>query len=241
MPRLSRLERKVTGRVALVTGAASGMGRATAYLFADEGAKVGVLDLDPARVAAVVTEIEKAGGTACGFAVDVADPARVRALPAEVEAKLGPLDILVNNAGVVRGGPIESEEYEEFWDFTLRVNLEAQVRLIRAFLPQLLRERAGRIINIASTEGLGATAGGSPYTVSKHGVVGLTRSLAEELRADGIAVNAVCPGSVDTPMLQVGMPGAKPDMSPEDVAGVVLYLAAEAPAALTGSCVDVFG
>ena len=185
MPRLTRLERSIAGRVALVTGAASGMGRATAHLFADEGAKVGVLDLDPARVAAVVSEIEKVGGTAAGFAVDVADPVRVRALPAELEAKLGPLDILVNNAGVVRGGPIESEDYEAAWDFTLRVNLDAQMRLIRAFLPQLLREREGRIINIASTEGLGASAGASPYTASKHGVVGLTRALAVELGARG--------------------------------------------------------
>jgi NAD(P)-dependent dehydrogenase (short-subunit alcohol dehydrogenase family) len=100
---------------------------------------------------------------------------------------------------------------------------------------------SGCIVNIASISGRQGTAGLTAYCAAKHGVVGLTRALAEEVRADGITVNAVCPGSVDTDMLRVGRPDAKPDMSPEDVAGVVLYLAAEAPIALTGSCVDVFG
>src|SRR5215510_6890950 len=98
MAKLTKLSRSIAGRVALVTGAASGMGRATAHLFADEGARVGVLDLEPQRVAAVVTEIEKAGGVARGFVVDVGDAAKLRALPRELEATLGPLDILVNNA-----------------------------------------------------------------------------------------------------------------------------------------------
>ena len=252
MPRLTRLERSIAGRVALVTGAASGMGRATAHLFADEGAKVGVLDLDPARVAAVVSEIEKVGGTAAGFAVDVADPVRVRALPAELEAKLGPLDILVNNAGVVRGGPIESEDYEAAWDFTLRVNLDAQMRLIRAFLPQLLREREGRIINIASTEGLGASAGASPYTASKHGVVGLTRALAVELGARGVTVNCICPGPIRT-----GMTDAIPEEmktkfarrrvplrrygDPEEVAQITLSLVLPAASYLNGAIIPVDG
>jgi NAD(P)-dependent dehydrogenase (short-subunit alcohol dehydrogenase family) len=99
----------------------------------------------------------------------------------------------------------------------------------------------GRIVNIASISGRQGTAELSAYCAAKHGVVGLTRALAEEVRADGIAVNAVCPGSVDTEMLRVGMPGARPDMSPGDVAGVVVYLACYAPVALTGAAIDVFG
>ena len=101
--------------------------------------------------------------------------------------------------------------------------------------------RSGRIVNIASISGRQGTAGLTAYCAAKHGVVGFTRALAEEVRADGITVNAVCPGSVDTEMFRVGMPGAKPAMSPEDMAGVVLYLAADAPSAMTGSSVDVFG
>jgi len=127
------------------------------------------------------------------------------------------------------------------WDAVVDSNLKGTFLVTRAFLPAMRARRGGRIVNVASISGRQGTALLSAYCAAKHGVVGLTRSLAEELRDDGIAVNAVCPGSVDTPMLQIGMPGAKPAMSPDDVAGVVLYLAAEAPVALTGSCVDVFG
>lgn len=252
MTRLTRLERSIAGRVALVTGAASGMGRATAHLFADEGARVGVLDLEAERVAAVVAEIESAGGTARGFTADVSDPGRVRALPGEVAAQLGPLDILVNNAGVSRLAPIEAPDYEESWALTLRVNLEAQVRLIRAFLPQLARAGAGRIVNIASTEGLGATAGVSPYTASKHGVVGLTRALAVELGARGVTVNCICPGPIHT-----GMTAAIPDDAkrkfarrrvplrrygdPEEVAHMTLALVLPAASYVNGAVIPVDG
>jgi len=101
--------------------------------------------------------------------------------------------------------------------------------------------RQGRIVNVASISGRLGTPGLTAYCAAKHGVVGLTRALAEEIRADGLTVNAICPGSVDTDMLRVGMPGATPNMTPDDIAGVALYLAADAPPAMTGSCVDVFG
>lgn len=202
MHRLSTLSRSIAGRVALVTGAASGMGRATAHLFADEGALVAVTDLGDDRVASVVEEIGAAGGRAAGWTLDVRDPDRIAAVVAEVAEALAPIDILVNNAGVSMAAPLTTDDdaFESAWATTLEVNLTAQVRLIRACLPQLRRHREGRVVNIASTEGLGATAQISPYTASKHGVIGLTRSLAVELGREGVTVNCVCPGPVNTGM-----------------------------------------
>jgi NAD(P)-dependent dehydrogenase (short-subunit alcohol dehydrogenase family) len=153
---------------------------------------------------------------------------------------VGSPDILVNNAGTVVRAPLARLE-ESAWDEVVDGNLKGTFLMSRAFVAEMQARRRGRIINVASISGRLGTAGLTAYCAAKHGVVGFTRALAEELRGDGIAVNAVCPGSVDTEMLRVGMPGATAQMSPQDVAGVVLYLAATAPLALTGSCVDVFG
>jgi 3-oxoacyl-[acyl-carrier protein] reductase len=200
--RLTTGSRSIEGRVALVTGAASGMGKATAQLFADEGARVAVTDQTKEGVDAVVGEIRQRYGDdrARGWALDVRDAGRVADVVSEVIEVFRRLDILVNNAGVSRPAPIGGEGYEEAWSLTLDVNLAGHVRLIRACLPELLRRREGRIVNIASTEALGATAGLSPYTASKHGVIGLTRALAVELGRHGVTVNCVCPGPIRTGM-----------------------------------------
>ena len=213
MARLTSGNRSIAGRVAVVTGAASGMGRATAHLFADEGALVAVTDRTEDGVAAVVAEIDGAGGTALGWALDVSDLARIDAVVAEIESALGPVDILVNNAGVALGTAIDDPAYDDVWAATLAVNLTAHQRMIRACLPSLRRNGEGRIVNIASTEGLGATAKGSPYTASKHGVIGLTRGLAVELGRDGVTVNCVCPGPIRT-----GMTAGIPDDAKEKFA-----------------------
>lgn len=200
MPRLTRLSRSIRGSVALVTGAASGMGRATAHLFADEGANVAVTDLGAERVQAVVDEITAAGGSAHGWVLDVADAERCAVVVAEAAERWGGLDIVVNNAGISRFTPIDADDYEEHWAASLEVLLTAQTRVIRAALPHLRQAAHSRIVNIASTEGWGATRYGSPYTAAKHGVIGLTRSLAVELGREGITVNCICPGPIETGM-----------------------------------------
>jgi 3-oxoacyl-[acyl-carrier protein] reductase len=254
--RLSRLSRSIAGKRAVVTGAASGMGRATAHLFADEGARVAVVDLGEQRVAAVVEEIRTAHGpeAAEGWVVDVSDAAQVTALVAGVVAALGGLDILVNNAGISRlaGASAPEADFEDTWAATFDVNLTAQARTIRAALPHLVASGAGRVVNIASTEGLIATAGMTAYTASKHGVIGLTRSLAVELGRTGVTVNCVCPGPINT-----GMTEAIPDEDkqtyarrrvplrrygePEEVAQMTLSLVLPAASFVNGAVVVVDG
>jgi 3-oxoacyl-[acyl-carrier protein] reductase len=240
--------------VVLVTGAASGMGRATAHLFADEGARVAATDVTFERADATAQEIRAAGGDATAWGLDVRDPDRIAAVVAEVVDQLGPIDVLVNNAGVSLPAPIDADDamYESAWESTFAVNLTAHTRLIRACLPYLMRNGEGRIVNIASTEGLGATAHISPYTASKHGVVGLTRSLAVELGSRGVTVNCVCPGPIRTGMT-AGIPeDAKTKFArrrvplrrygePEEVAHAVLSLALPASSYINGAVLPVDG
>ncbi len=159
-------------------------------------------------------------------------------------AMLGAPDILVNNAGIVVRQALASLS-EQDWHDVLGANLTGTFLVTRAFLPDLPTAASprgpGRIINVASIAGRQGTPMLTAYCAAKHGVVGLTRALAEELRAQGIVVNAICPGSVDTDMLRIGMPGGRAKMTPQDVASVALFLATDAPLAMTGSCIDVFG
>jgi NAD(P)-dependent dehydrogenase (short-subunit alcohol dehydrogenase family) len=215
----------LAGRVAVVTGASRGIGRAVAEALARAGAVVAGCALHAAP-----------GVDVC----DVRDPAAVERFAAAVQERFGAPDVLVNNAGTVARARLD-ELAVEAWDDVVDANLKGTFLVTRAFLPAMRARRSGRIVNIASISGRQGTAGLTAYCAAKHGVVGLTRALAEELRDEGLVANAVCPGSVDTDMLRVGRPGAKADMSPADVAAVVLYLAAHAPSAMTGSCVDVFG
>ncbi len=251
-PRLSKLSRSIEGQVAVITGAASGMGRAIAQLFADEGAKVGLIDRTAGGIGVVSDEIAEAGGTVVGQTADVSDPAQVAAAVAAIRAALGPIDILVNNAGVSLPAPIDSPGYDAAWNTTFAVNLEAHTLTIRACLDDLLRNGAGRIVNVASTEGLGATPFLTPYTASKHGVIGLTRGLAVELGRRGITVNCIAPGPIRTGMTSAIDESDKAAFArrrvpigrygdPEEVAQAVLSLVLPASSYINGTVLVVDG
>ena len=250
---LSKLSRSVKGLVAVVTGAASGMGRATAQLFGDEGARVALLDINAEPLQAAVQEMTGAGHEAKGWTLDLSDGKAIAQLVGqEIPAHFGGLDILVNNAGVSLPAPIDSEEYEAAWQQSLAVLLTAHTRTVRAALPHLRKSGCPRIINIASTEGLGATRFGSPYTAAKTGVIGLTRSLAVELGPMGITVNCICPGPIRTAMTDAIPEEDKQTYArrrtalrryaePEEVAHGTLSLALPAAQYITGVALPIDG
>jgi 3-oxoacyl-[acyl-carrier protein] reductase len=248
--------RSVDGLVAVVTGAASGMGRATAELLAHMGATVALLDRTPDALetaADACRELVPHGDAAVGaWVLDVTDRAAVAATVDEVVEELGHIDVLVNGAGLSVGMPIDAPTFEDAWDLTLAVDLTGYALMARACLPHLLASGAGRIVNVASTEGLGATPGLSPYTAAKHGVIGLTRSLAVELARRGVTVNCVCPGPIHT-----GMTAPIPDEAkqrfarrrvplgryghPHEVAHAIVSLVLPAMSYVTGAVLTVDG
>jgi 3-oxoacyl-[acyl-carrier protein] reductase len=252
MSEFRELSRSVKGLTALVTGAASGMGRATARVFAAEGANVAVTDVSADGVKSVAGEITASGGTAKGWALDVSDPKAIERVIPEMAAHFGGLDIIVNNAGISVGAAIDDATYDEAWTKAIAVMLTAHPRIIRAALPFLRKSKCPRIVNIASTEALGATALHSPYSAAKGGVASLTRSLAVELGREGITVNCICPGPIRTAITEripeehkiiyakrrtaLGRYG-----DPEEVAHMTLSLCLPAASFLTGAVIPVDG
>ncbi len=244
-------------RIAAITGGGSGIGRAIALGFAKEGARVVVLDTNNDAAAETVAAIRKAGGAADNFTLDVTKREDCRDIAALVDEKVGPISILVNNAGINRRNAITANPGAviQDWHDVLSVNLNGVFNVTHAFLEQL-RSARGCIINIASIQSFVhvRTPNSPAYTASKHGVLGFTRALAAELGKDGVRVNAIGPGLIETP-LNEKVRASNPELvkvfldhtplgragKPEDIVGPAVFLASDLSSYVTGAIVMVDG
>lgn len=252
---------QLANRVALVTGAGRGIGRAIALAFAAEGAKVALTARTVGELDKVVGEIRAAGGTALALPADLSDRSVPANVIAEVQRSLGSIEILVNNAGVGSSAnpkPIISFD-DDFWDLSLAVNLTAPYLLSKAVLPGMLSRRWGRIITIASINSKTGSLHGAAYAASKHGVLGLMRTLAMEVADQGITVNCICPGPVRTVMnekrleydskrrgitfkeLEASLNPIGRRLEPEEIAPLAVYLASDAAKAVVGQAINIDG
>lgn len=242
------------GKVAIVTGASAGIGRAAAFAMAAEGANVVIADVDVMRGEQVASDINDKGGTAVFVRTDVTDDASVAALVAETVARFGGLDVAFNNAGI-EGTPAPTAECTpENWQRTLAVNLTGVWSCMRHEIPRMLERDGGSIVNCSSVAGLVGFATIPAYTASKHGVAGLTKTAALEYAEQGIRVNAVCPGVIDTEMVERftgGQPEAEAAMiatepvgrlgHPEEIADAVVWLCSDRSSFVTGQAIAVDG
>src|SRR5262245_54289902 len=243
--------------IAVITGAGSGIGRAIAAGYAHEGARVVLLDVNAGAAAEAAKEIRDAGGKADSFALDVTRREDCIALAKEIAGKIGQVSILVNNAGIARrNGMLGADEAViKDWEDVIAINLTGVFNVTHAFLPQI-RAAKGRIVNIASIQSFVhvRTPSSPAYTASKHGVLGFTRALAAELGKEGVRVNAIGPGFIETP-LNAQVRAANPELaktfiahtplgragSAEDIVGPAIFLASDLSAYVTGSIVMVDG
>jgi 3-oxoacyl-[acyl-carrier protein] reductase len=240
----------LTDKVALVTGASQGIGRATALALAEAGAKVGAAARSADKLASLVSEIEAAGGEALAVPMDVADAAQVKTGFQQVLAKFARLDILVNNAAITRDTLALRMKLED-WDAVLRTNLTGAHLCIQQALGAMLKQRSGRIINLSSVVAQTGNAGQANYVASKAGLIGLTRAIAVEVASRNITVNAVAPGFVATPMTDVLSQEIKDKMksmiplgrfgSDKDIAAAIVFLASDEASYITGQTLEVNG
>ena len=238
------------GRIALVTGASQGIGRACALELARAGATVALAARSADKLAALAEEIAATGGQAAAFTLDVASEESIKSGAKSVLERYGKVEILVNNAGITRDGLMMRMKRAD-WDDVLSTNLTGAFLLTQALLPAMLKNRWGRIINITSVVGRTGQAGQVNYASSKAGLIGFTRSIAREVASRGITANAVAPGYIETPMTAVLDDKQRQAMmatiplgrsgTAEDIAQSVAFLASDAAAYITGHVLDVNG
>jgi 3-oxoacyl-[acyl-carrier protein] reductase len=237
-------------KVAVVTGASQGIGRETSLALSQAGAKVAVAARNEEKLAALVSEIVAAGGTALAVKMDVADAEQVKGGFKQVVEKFGRLDILVNNAAIARDGLAMRMKVED-WEAVLRTNLTGAHLCIQQALPTMMRARAGRIINIASVVAQMGNAGQANYVAAKAGLIGLTKAIAIEMASRNITVNAVAPGFIETPMTDVLADKVKEELktriplgrmgSTRDVTAAIVFLASDEAGYITGHVLNVNG
>lgn len=245
---------KLADKVAVVTGAGSGIGRASAELFAREGARVVAVDIDAAATLATAAAIEAGGGEALAVPTDVADDASVRAMAAAAQERFGRVDVLMSNAGVLDDYEPAAETRNETWRRVLGVNLDGMFFTARALIPGMLENGGGAIVNVASTAGLNGGNGGAAYTTSKHGVIGFTRQLCFDYARRGLRCNVICPGAVETGMTREIFASADAEVmkavesapigrwaQPEELAAVALFLACDDASFVNGAVYVVDG
>jgi 3-oxoacyl-[acyl-carrier protein] reductase len=241
---------KLTGKVALVTGAAQGIGRAISLLLARNGADIVVSDINLEKVEETAKEISAIGPKAMAVKVDVSNLSDVERMVEGILEKLAKIDILVNNAGITRDKLI-LRMTEEDWDAVLSVNLKGTFNCTKAVIRHMAKQRSGKIVNIASVVGEMGNAGQANYSASKAGVIGLTKTIAREYAQRGINVNAIAPGYIETPMTEALPEKAKEELKklipmerlgkPEDVAEAALFLVSEESSYITGQVLNVNG
>jgi meso-butanediol dehydrogenase/(S,S)-butanediol dehydrogenase/diacetyl reductase len=244
---------RLNGKVAIVTGAAAGIGEAVSKLFAMQGAQVACVDCDRVGLERICSAIRDGGGSAHAFAADVSESSEISSAVEGILRRWGKIDILFNNAGIVVGGKIHMMD-EESWDKVFRVNVKSIFLFSRAVLPIFLRQRGGVILNTSSATALRSVTDRAAYNASKSAVLSLTRTMAIDYSSDGIRVNCLCPGTVDTPSLQQRLGGsarvresfiARQPLgrlgTPEEIALAALYLVSEDASFITGTALQIDG